>query len=307
MPGIVVVGSLSMDLIVRTPRLPAPGETILGATFSTAPGGRGAIQAVAAARLGTPVKMVGRTGTNDFGQALRASLHAVGVETQFVVQDPGTATGVALISVDDRGQTASIFAPGANARVARADIDAAANVLRQAGVLVVQLEIPLETVTYALQRARQWNVLTLLNPAPAQPLSREILQLADVVVPNETEAGQLTGIPVTDVESAQNAASALRQMGARQILITLGAQGVFWMNEEAKSEHLPAFPVQAVDPTAAGEAFVGALASALAREKDWVTALREARGAGALATTKPGGQSALPTRAELDEFLGQTV
>lgn len=307
MSDIVVVGSLNMDLIVRTPRLPAPGETILGSAFAMAPGGKGANQAVAAAKLGAPVKLIGRTGADDFGRVLRGQLTSVGVDTRFVSPDADAATGVALISVDDAGQNTIIVAPGANGRVAPRDVDAAAGAWQQARVVIAQLEIPLDTVIYALQKAHTANAITVLNPAPAQPLSRAVLQLADIVIPNETEAGQITGIPVTDVTSAQNAASALRQMGARRIVITLGAQGALFMDERATVQLLTPFPVQALDTTAAGDAFVGALAAGLAHEKDWLTALGEASAAGALATTKLGAQPSLPTRAELDAFLAHTV
>jgi ribokinase len=305
MSNIVIVGSLNMDLIVRTPRLPAPGETVLGQSFTTAPGGKGANQAVAAVRLGGPVKLLGRVGADEFGKSLRAGLNAVGVDTQSVTEDTEAATGVALITVDEQGQNTVIVAPGANARVARSDVDAAVSVLRHARVLVAQLEIPLDTVTHAIQRARNWNVMTILNPAPAQTLARELLTFVDVLIPNEAEAAQLTGIAVTDPSSAQEAANALKQMGARRVIVTLGSQGAVWVDENGAAQHLPAFPVKATDATASGDAFVGALAAALAREKDWVTALREATAAGALATTKPGAQPSLPTRAELDEFLSQ--
>lgn len=305
MADILVIGSLNMDLIVRTPRLPAPGETILGTTFSTAPGGKGANQAVAAAKLGAPVKMLGRVGADDLGKTMRSNLNAVGVDTQYLVTDNEAATGIASIWVDDNGQNSIIVAPGANARVGRADVDAAAAAFRHARVLVAQLEIPLDTVQYAFQCARKQNCLTLLNPAPAQPLTRKILELVDIVIPNETEAAQLTGMQVQDFASAQNAANVLKQMGARRILITLGSKGALFLDDDAPARELPPFTVQAVDTTAAGDAFVGALAAALARDKDWTTSLREASAAGALAATKLGAQPSLPTRAELDEFLQQ--
>jgi ribokinase len=307
MPDILVVGSLNMDLIVRTPRLPAPGETILGTQFSTAPGGKGANQAVAAAKLGAPVKMIGRVGADDFGKALRSHLNAVGVDTQYVTQDTEAATGIASIWVDDKGQNSIIVAPGANARVARADIDAAAVAFRDARIVVAQLEIPLETVQYAFQLARKNNCLTILNPAPAQPLSRKILEQCDVVIPNEMETAQLTGMDAHDLESAQNAANVLKQMGARRVLVTLGDKGALFLDGDAPAQPIPPFRVQAVDTTAAGDAFVGALAAALARDKDWTTSLREASAAGALAATKLGAQPSLPTRAELDAFLSRSL
>lgn len=303
MSDILVVGSLNMDLIVRAPHLPAPGETILGTTYAQAPGGKGANQAVAAVKLGAPVKLIGRVGKDEFGKQLRANLNAVGVDTQYLGQDPDAPTGVALITVDDDGQNSIVVVSGANGNLGREDVDAAANAFRSAGVVVAQLEIPLDTVAYVLERAAHLNTLTILNPAPAQPLAREILQSASVIIPNETEAAQLTGIPVTDFASAQTAAAALREMGARRIIITLGSRGALWMDEGANALELPPFQVKAVDTTAAGDAFVGALAAALSRDKDWLTALAESRAAGALAATRPGAQPALPTRAELDEFL----
>lgn len=303
MADILVLGSLNMDLIVRTPRLPAPGETILGTSFSTAPGGKGANQAVAAAKLGAPVKMIGRVGADEFGKTLRSNLNALGADTQYLITDNEAATGIASIWVNDKRQNSIIVTPGANARVGRADVDAAAAAFRHARVLVAQLEIPLETVQYAFQIARKHNCLTILNPAPAQPLSRKILELTDLVIPNETEAAQLTGMTVQDLTSAQNAANVLKQMGARRILITIGDKGAFFLDDEAPPAPVPPFAVQAVDTTAAGDAFVGALAAARARDKDWTTSLREASAAGTLAATRSGAQPSLATRAELDEFL----
>ncbi len=303
MTNILTLGSLNMDLITRTPRLPAPGETILGTAFSTAPGGKGANQAIAAAKLGAPVKMIGRVGADDFGKMLRHNLNAAGVDTQYLITDAKTATGIASIWVDDAGQNSIIVAPGANARVNRADVDAAAAAFRDARVIVAQLEIPLDTVEYAFQLARKHNRLTILNPAPAQPLTRDLLALADLLIPNETEATLLTGIQTVDFESAQNAARVLRESGARRVLITLGAQGAVWVDDDAPAQSIAPFPVRVVDTTAAGDAFVGALAASLARDNDWTTSLRQASAAGALATTKLGAQPALPTRAELDAFL----
>lgn len=299
----IVIGSLNMDLIVRTPRIPAPGETILGQTFSTAPGGKGANQAVAAARLGTPVKMIGRLGADEFGKTLRSQLHAVGVDTQFVGEDGEAATGVALISVDDHGQNSIIVVPGANGRVGRSDVDAARDAIRSARVVVAQLEIPLDTVAYALRAAHNAGALTILNPAPAQPLPPEIFGDVDVIIPNETEAGQLTNTTVTDFATAAHAATTLRQMGARRVIITLGDKGALWMDEKGNPREIAAFTVKTVDTTAAGDAFVGALAASLARQQDWDTSLHMASAAGALAATRLGAQPSLPTRAELQAFL----
>jgi ribokinase len=303
MGDIVVVGSLNMDLIVRTPRIPAPGETILGTAFSTAPGGKGANQAVAASRLGAPVKMVGRLGADEFGKTLRSNCSAVGVDTKLVADDTETATGVALISVDEQGQNSIIVVPGANGRVTRRDVDNARDAIRDARVVVAQLEIPLDTVAYALHTARSAGALTILNPAPARALTREILRDVDILVPNETEAAQLTERAITDFDSAVQAAAALRDLGAQRVVITMGEQGAVALDEKGQAAHVAAYKIKAVDTTAAGDAFVGALAAALGRDLDWETSLRMASAAGALAATKLGAQPSLPTRAEVEDFL----
>ena len=302
MPEIVVVGSLNMDLVVRTPRLPRPGETIIGHEFITAPGGKGANQAVAAAKLGAAVGMVGRVGPDDFGRALRTNLRAVGADDTYVFAEDTASTGIAIIEVDESGQNTIVVAPGANARVMPADIDAARSMMTSARAVIVQLEIPLETVLHALRLARRANVLTLLNPAPAQPLSSELLSLADILIPNEIEAGLLTGFDVRDFESAEQAAHQLRQRGAHIVVITLGERGAIAV-DDGGVKRVPAFQVKAIDATAAGDAFVAALAVARAAGRQIDIALREASAAGALAATKLGAQPSMPTRAELDEFL----
>lgn len=304
MPSIAVVGSLNMDLVVRTPRLPAPGETIIGREFTTAPGGKGANQAVAAGKLGAQVAMIGRVGSDSFGRALRDNLGAVGVDMTNVSVDEHAATGVAVIQVDDRGQNTIVVASGANARVTRTDVDTARAAITAASALVVQLEVPLDTVAHALRLARDAHILTILNPAPAQPLASDILALADILAPNETEAALLTGIAVNDWLSAEVAARELKTRGALTVIITLGARGALVLENDA-ARQVPPFQVKAVDATAAGDAFVAALAVALASGRDLDAALREASAAGALAATRLGAQPSLPTRAELEEFLNQ--
>lgn len=302
MSGVVILGGINMDLVLRTPRLPAPGETIIGHGFLTAPGGKGSNQAVAAARLGVPAALIGRVGADDFGRALRRSLTDAGVDTRFVTEDPEAATGIASIWVEDGGQNSIVAALGANLRVTRAEIDAAAQAIQTASVFVAQLEVPLDAVQYALQIAHAAGVTTLLNPAPACPLPSEVLALTDALLPNETEAALLTGVAVRSTADAETAARLLRGVGARRVIVTLGEGGALWLEGET-ARHIHPFKVQAVDTTAAGDAFVGALAAALAQGKSWTAGLREASAAGALAATKMGAQPSLPTRAELDAFL----
>lgn len=304
MARITVVGSLNMDLVIRTPRLPLPGETVTGRAFTTAPGGKGANQAVAAARLGAHVDLIGRVGADGFGRTLREACAAAGVDTPHVWNDAAAATGVAVIQVDDPGQNTIVVAAGANARVTPADVDAASAALASADALMVQLEVPLAAVDHALHIARAAHVLTILNPAPAQRLSPQLLALADVVIPNESEAALLTGIAVDDWSSAESAARALNQSGAPTVIITLGARGALAL-ENNRAIQVPPFTVQTVDATAAGDAFVAAFAVAYAGGKHLELALREASAAGALAAMKLGAQPSLPTRLELDTFLSQ--
>ncbi|CAG0956044.1 ribokinase [Anaerolineae bacterium] len=302
MPDIVVVGSLNMDLVVQTAHLPARGETITGRDFVVIPGGKGANQAVAASKLGASIAMIGRVGTDDFGRSLCASLAQAGVNTARVHSDSVATTGVALISVEDGGQNTIVVVPGANARVTPADVDEAGEVIASAKALIAQLEIPLTTVVHALRVARAKQVLTVLNPAPAQVLDAEILELVDLLIPNETEASRMTGIQVNDWDSAERAARELNRLGAKTVVITLGALGAL-VCEQDRVWRVPAFPVRAIDATAAGDAFVAALTIARVQGRDWEIALREASAAGALTTTKLGAQPALPTRVELEQFL----
>ncbi len=302
MPDIVVVGSLNMDLVAQTAHLPERGETITGREFSIIPGGKGANQAVGASKLGASIAMIGRVGTDDFGRSLCTSLARAGVVTPYVHADPTATTGVAIISVEDGGQNTIIVVPGANAHVTPADVDNAVEIIASAKALMTQLEIPLATVVHALRIARANHVLTVLNPAPAQTLDAETLKLVDILIPNETEASRMTGIEVSDWDSSERAARELNRLGARVVVITLGARGALAC-EEDHVWRVPAFPVKAIDATAAGDAFVAALTVARVQGRDWETALREASAAGALTTTKLGAQPALPTRAELEQFL----
>lgn len=299
---LTVVGSLNVDLIVRAPHIPRPGETILGGDLHVVAGGKGANQAVAAARLGARVSMIGCVGGDVFAATLQESLDAARVERTHVRVDPGAATGSALIVVEDSGQNSIVVAPGANLRLSPADLDAAQDTIATAGLLLLQLEIRLETVLHAIALGRAHGVRIILNPAPAQPLPMATWPLVDIVVPNETELGPLTGLPVASLDDAATAARQLLSWGARTVLVTLGESGAL-LAGAAGLQHFPAFDVTPLDTTAAGDAFVGALAVALAEGRPLEEAIRWGNAAGALATTRLGAQPSLPARPAVECLL----
>ena len=299
---VTVVGSLNMDLIARSPRIPRPGETIIGGDFHTAPGGKGANQAVAAARLGARVSMIGRVGRDAFAGPLLDNLSAAGVDHTFVIQDSEAATGVALIVVDDAGENSIVVASGANMRLSPADVDGAEAVIADADALLLQLESPLKTVIRAAEVARAHGVTVILNPAPARSLPAELLAMVDVLIPNESETSLLTGLPVSNQAEAETAATALRELGVGTVILTLGERGALLAREE-EAEQVPAFEVTPVDTTAAGDAFVGGFTVAMAGGQPLAEAVRWGNAAGALATTKLGAQPSLPTRQDLEALL----
>ncbi|MDQ4078046.1 MAG: ribokinase [Chloroflexota bacterium] len=298
---IVVVGSLNMDLVVRTARLPSPGETVRGSDFGTFPGGKGANQAVAAARVAddeTRVYMVGHVGEDDFGKALRNSLRDSGVNVEQVRTVPG-ATGNAMIAVEESGENFIIITAGANGTLTSGDLDEVAPLLQDAEALLLQLEIPLPVVERAAQLAAEGGTGVILNPAPAPdgPLPPSLLRHVSILIVNETEAAALAGEQDPGV-----AAKALRTLGIPVVILTLGAEGAIVLHE-GESKQVPAFAITPVDTTAAGDAFVGALAAALVEGHSLLDAVRFANGAGALAATRPGAQPSLPRRRELLEFI----
>jgi len=299
---IAVVGSLNMDLVVRVPHMPIPGETVIGSDFRTIPGGKGANQAVAATRLGAEVTMIGRVGDDDFGRAQLRNLGELGVDTTHVIVDPEAATGIALITLDASGQNSIVLASGANMRLTTEDINAAQDAILQSDVLVLQLESPLEVVAYAIDMAHAEGVEVILNPAPAQPLAKETLVKLDYLIPNESETVLLTGIEVADINSAKAAAERLRGEGVGTVILTLGDRGAFLVSA-TESVHVPGYEVEVVDTTAAGDAFVGGFAVALAQGQNLAEAVRYANAAGALAVTRLGAQPSLPTRQEVEEFM----
>ena len=292
-PEIVVVGSLNMDLVARAPRLPVPGETVAGHGFSTVPGGKGANQAVAAARLGGRTAMIGCVGDDAFGVQLRSGLVADGVDCGGVRTAAGVSSGVALIVVDDEGRNGIVIVPGANGRLAPADVDAREEELAAARVVVLQLETPLATVEHAARRAKALGRIVVLNPAPARELPPSLLACADFLVPNEIEAAALTGARVASVEDAIEAGRRLRHAGAGTVLVTLGAQGVVAVTA-SEARHHPAPSVKAVDTTAAGDTFIGGLCAALVRGRPLSAAVAFAQAAAAISVTRPGAQPSIP-------------
>jgi len=304
--SILVVGSLNMDQIVRVPRIPAPGETLLGAgSLKLIPGGKGANQAVAMARLGGSVSMAGRVGSDPFGKQLVAELHKHSIDTELIVTDPIESSGVAFIFLLPEGENSIVVAGGANMQVGRDEQHFAAiqEALPQAKALVLQMEIPIETVTRLIEAAHKVHVPVILNLAPAHSLPREVLQKVSVLILNETEASHLSGQQVNTTEDAQVVATVLQGYGIQTVVITLGGRGAVLVtrNEEHKPRcvYQAAPRVQIVDTTAAGDCFVGALTVALAEGKQAEEALRFAVYAGSLKVTRFGAQSGMPTLEEV--------
>ncbi|MGP0174480.1 ribokinase [Pseudomonas sp. NCHU5208] len=296
---VLVVGSLNMDLIVRAPRLPRGGETLAGQAFATAAGGKGANQAVAAARLGAQVAMIGCVGADAYGQQLRSGLIEEGIDCAGVETVDGVPTGIASILVDDAGQNAIVIVAGGNGALTPAHLEAQQHLLAAAQVLIVQLEVPDASVEAAMRVGREAGCTVILNPAPvAGPLPAHWYAMADYLIPNESEAAALTGMPVDSPQSAQLAAHSLLQAGACRVLITLGAQGVLYADAE-QQRHFSVTPVQAVDTTAAGDTFVGGFAAALAAGQPLPAAIALGQQAAALAVTRPGAQPSIPYRHEL--------
>jgi len=301
---IVVVGSLNADLVVRTPHFPAPGETTTGTAFAVYPGGKGANQAVAAARLGGRVVMVGRVGSDDHGRLLRSSLMAAGVEADAVVDDEDAATGVAVITIDASGQNQIVLAPGANRRLRPDDVEAQRALIESAVVLLLQLEVPPETVEAAARIAHRAGVAVVLDPAPARHEALALLPSVDFVTPNESELRALVGAPPgpTGPEEAALLARSLLPEGARCVIAKLGDAGALAVSAEGEWAW-PAPRVDVVDTTAAGDAWNGAFAVALAEGRVPRDAGPFANAAAALSVTRAGAQPSMPTRVEVEQFL----
>jgi len=300
MGQITVIGSLNMDMTVNTPRMPGIGETILGSGFQTVPGGKGANQAVAIARLGGTVSMAGCIGDDSFGQALIQNLAANGVDTSGIDRVPGSPTGVAVITVCG-GDNTIIVDPGANGQMQPDRVDALESLISESEMLVLQLEIPLEGAKRAMELAKKHRVKVLLNPAPAVPLKKEILELADIITPNESECEILTGMPIRSVGDAEKAAMELKRLGANTVIVTLGENGAILLDQR-KFLHVPARKVQAVDTTAAGDSFTGALAYAVTKGMPLEESVHFAGIAASITVTRRGAQASMPYPADLESI-----
>ena len=299
---IVVVGSSNTDMILQMDHIPRPGETVLGGRFSMAAGGKGANQAVAAARAGGRVTFLARVGDDVFGRQAVAGFARDGINVDFILQDREASSGVALIFVAEGGENSIGVASGANGRLSPADVDATAARIAAANVLVMQLETPVETVRRAAEIAAGQGVCVILNPAPARSLADDLLQHVTVLTPNEHEAERLTGIEVANVDGAARAAAALQASGIETVIVTLGARGVFVASGEFTGA-VPAFPVEPVDTTAAGDVFNGALAVLLAENRPLLSAVRFASAAAALSVTRLGAQPSAPSRRDIEALL----
>ncbi|MGE3540661.1 MAG: ribokinase [Candidatus Tectimicrobiota bacterium] len=299
---ILVVGSINVDMVVLAARLPTPGETVTGGTLLINHGGKGANQAVAARRLGAEVRFIGCVGEDTFGPALRSSMAAEGIGVEGLALLPGINSGTGLIVVDAAGRNQIAVASGANMQLRTAWLERFRADFAWAQVVLCQLEVPLETVLWSLQTARRHGAMTILNPAPAQDLPAELWSLVDYLTPNEVEAAHLSGLPLRSLDEADEVARALRARGSQTVIITLGEQGAVVCQAEQLFP-VPAFPITAVDTTAAGDAFNGALAVALAEGQALPAALRFANAAGALTCTQRGAQDALPRRHQVEALL----
>jgi ribokinase len=304
MADVVVVGSSSMDLTASTAMLPSAGETVIGSSFTMVPGGKGNNQAVTCARQGVATAMVGRIGADAFGDAIRAQLVAEGVDVTHLTTEPNGATGIAHITVDSAGQNFIIIVPQSNYALSVEHVREAAALIDEAAVLLVQLEVRLEVVREALEIARRAGTTTMLNPAPALELDQDLLSKVDICLPNEVEATTLTHIRVDDLDGAIRAAHALVSRGCGAVVVTLGAKGAVYVDRERVLE-VPALSVPVVDTVAAGDAFCGAFASALAGGSDVESGLVRATASGALAVGVPGATPSLPRAEAVDQMLSR--
>ncbi|WP_306440452.1 ribokinase [Paenibacillus sp. VTT E-133291] len=300
--GIVVIGSINMDMVVRTSRAPNAGETLMGQVFALSPGGKGANQAVAAARLGAEVSMIGSIGKDTFGSEMLEIIKQEGIHIEHISMSETEATGVASIVIEEDGENRIIVVPGANIDLFAEDIQALEAVISQAEMIVMQLEMELAMSEHAIAIAHRHGIPVILNPAPARVLKDEMLGQVSYLTPNETEAGILTGMTVDSLETAEQAARILLQKGVKNVIVTLGSKGALIVNAEG-AKSVPGFPVKAIDTVAAGDSFNGALAQQLVLGKTLEEAVSFANAVGALAVGKEGAIPSLPQLSEVEQFL----
>ena len=298
MPRIIVIGSSNTDMVIKSKKLPAPGETILGGTFLMNPGGKGANQAVAAARLGGNVTLVTKIGNDMFGSEAKSLFDKENIDTRYIIKDSINPSGVALITVDEHGENSIVVAPGSNGTLSSDDIKDEVFDTDKPDLFLMQLEIPVNTVEFVAKKASDNGNRVILNPAPARKLSDELLSSLFLITPNETEAEILSGIKVTDVVTAEKAASALRKKGVKNVIITLGASGSYLSNDTI-SKLIPVIPVKAIDTTAAGDVFSGALAVAISEGNELADAVAFANKAASISVTRMGAQASAPYRKEI--------
>jgi len=300
-PDVLVVGSSNTDMVTHMDRMPDPGETVLANQFFKAAGGKGANQAVAAARLGADVSFVGRVGDDVFGRDALDHLQAEQIDVRFVTSDDDRPSGVALIFVDDSGENSIAVAPGANDALSTDDVERAGSAIQASEVLLAQLEVPVKIVTRAAEIADEHGTLVVLNPAPAQDLPSDLYEYVSVMTPNESEAGELTEVAVEGPDTAERAAKTLLNRGVEHVVVTLGPDGAL-MVSSSEVQHVPGYDVEATDTTAAGDAFNGALCCALSEGRPLPDAVAFANRAGALAASKEGAQPSMPERDQVDGF-----
>jgi ribokinase len=298
MPRIIVIGSSNTDMVIKSKKLPLPGETIIGGTFLMNPGGKGANQAVAAARLGGDVTLVTKTGNDLFGHEAISLFNKEGINTKYIVKDPKNPSGVALINVDDNGENSIVVAPGSNGTLTAHDINDEVFMTKSPDIFLMQLEIPVSTVEFVAEKVQSIGCKLVLNPAPAGKLSDKLLSSLFLITPNETEAEILTGIKVADIVTAEKAASALQKRGVKNVVITLGASGSYLLTDKI-SKLIPVVPVKAIDTTAAGDVFSGAMAVAISEGIELVDAVAFANKAAAISVTRMGAQASAPYRKEI--------
>ena len=297
MNKICVIGSINMDLVVNVDEMPKKGQTLIGSNFKEVPGGKGANQAVAASRLGANVCMVGKVGSDGFGQNLLNQLKNNNVDTKYIQIEEG-ASGVALITVDKNAENAIVVSPGANFKLAQKDIDNCIDAIKESNVVVIQLETPIDTIKYALEKSKELGKFTILNPAPAVKLGDDIIKNVDLLTPNETELEILSGVSINNEDDILKAAQVMLEKGVKKLIVTLGSKGSLYIDKENKI-FKKSYKVDAIDTTAAGDSYTGAIAVSLSQGKNVEDAIDFASRVGALCVTKGGAQTSLPTIEEV--------